>query len=170
MEASRSFCWHRAETWCLRYNKLLAVCNWKTIFASCSKGCYYRVWWNWREIKRWNINREKLQSESGIPQVNLWSLYATFKERFYGLVRGWKLLWIPGTDTFLSNNNNLSNNDLDSKSFNEILENDVLNAVHERFQQCMNKLGSDNWTMSAFWMSYKSFKRKRLDSLSDFNQ
>ena len=47
-------------------------------------------------------------------------------------------------DTFLSNNNNLSNNDLDSKSFNEILENDVLNAVHERFQQCMNKLGSDN--------------------------
>ena len=43
-------------------------------------------------------------------------------------------------DTFLSNNNNLSNNDVDSK----ILENDVLNAVHERFQQCMNKLGSDN--------------------------
>ena len=36
-------------------------------------------------------------------------------------------------DILLSNINNLSSNDLDSKSFNEILENDVLNAAHERF-------------------------------------
>ena len=34
-------------------------------------------------------------------------------------------------DTFLSNINNLSDNDLDSESFNEILENYALNAVHE---------------------------------------
>ena len=57
-------------------------------------------------------------------------------------------------DTLLSNINNLSENDLDSKSFNEILENDVLNAVHERFQQYLNKLRSGNGTMLAFWMSY----------------
>ena len=56
-------------------------------------------------------------------------------------------------DILLSNINNLSYNDLDSKSFNEILENDVLNAVHERFQQYLNKLRSDNGTMLAFWTS-----------------
>ena len=36
-------------------------------------------------------------------------------------------------DILLSNINDLSSNDLDSKSFNEVLENDVLNAAHERF-------------------------------------
>ena len=56
-------------------------------------------------------------------------------------------------DALLSNIRNLSDNDLDSKSFNEILENDVLNAVHERFQQYLNKLRSDNGTMLAFWIS-----------------
>ena len=63
-------------------------------------------------------------------------------------------------DTLSSNINNLSDNDLDSKSFNEILENDVLNAVHEHFQQCLNKLRSGNGTMSTYWMSYVD-----LDSL-----
>ena len=53
-------------------------------------------------------------------------------------------------DTLLSNINNLSNNDRDSKSFNEILENNVLNAVQEHFQQYLNKLRSDNGTMSTF--------------------
>ena len=53
-------------------------------------------------------------------------------------------------DTLLSNINNLSDSDLDLKRFNEILENDVLNAVHEVFQQYLNKLRSENGTMSAF--------------------
>ena len=44
-----------------------------------------------------NINQECLQSDSEIPQVNVWSLYAAFMERFYGLVWGRKLPWIPGT-------------------------------------------------------------------------
>ena len=57
-------------------------------------------------------------------------------------------------DTMLSNINNLRDNDLDSRGFNEILENDVSNAIHERFQQYLNKLRRDNGTMSASWMSY----------------
>ena len=57
-------------------------------------------------------------------------------------------------DTLLSNINNFSDNGLDSKSYSEILENGVLNAVHERFQQYLNKLKSGNGTMLAFWMSY----------------
>ena len=66
-------------------------------------------------------------------------------------------------DTLLSNINNLSDNGLDSKSYNEILENDVLNAVHERFQQYLNKLRSRNGTMSAFWMSYVDLTSLILD-------
>ena len=37
-------------------------------------------------------------------------------------------------DTLVSTIYNLSNNDLNSKSFNEISEHDVLNFVHERFK------------------------------------
>ena len=63
----------------------------------------------------------------------------------------------------LSNINNLSNNGLDSKSFNEILENHGLNAAHERFQQYLNKLRSNSGTMSAFWMSYVDLTGLMLD-------
>ena len=69
-------------------------------------------------------------------------------------------------DTLLSNINNVSNNHLDSKDFNEILENDVLNAVDEPFQQYMNKLRSGNGTMSAFWMSYVDLTSLMLDFTS----
>ena len=83
-------------------------------------------------------------------------------------------------DTLLCTINNLSYNELDSKSFNEILENDVLAAIHERFQQYLNKLRSDNGNILAFWMSsvdmtslmlgfYTTFRRKRLNCSSDFN-
>ena len=121
MEALGSFCWHSSETWCLLFNKLLVVCDWKTIFNSWSKGCYYKVWCNWR----------------GTDYQEL--------------------------DTLLSNINNLSNNGLDSKSFNEILENHGLNAAHERFQQYLNKLRSNSGTMSAFWMSYVDLTGLMLD-------
>ena len=69
-------------------------------------------------------------------------------------------------DTLSSNINNLSDNDLDSKSFNEILENDVLNAVHKRFQQYLNKLRGGNGTMSTFWMSYVHLTSLILDFIS----
>ena len=72
-------------------------------------------------------------------------------ERFYRLVLAKKNFpEYQEPDTLLSNINNLSDSDLDLKRFNEILENDVLNAVHEVFQQYLNKLRSENGTMSAF--------------------
>ena len=71
-------------------------------------------------------------------------------DRFYRLIRQKNFPEYQELDTLLSNINNLSDNDLDSKIFSEILENNVLNAVHERFQQYLNKLRSDNGTMSAF--------------------
>ena len=84
-------------------------------------------------------------------------------DRFYRLIRQKNFPDYQELDTFLSNINNLSDNDLDSKIFSEILENNVLNAVHERFQQYLNKLRSDNGTMSAFWMSYVDLTSLMLD-------
>ena len=55
-------------------------------------------------------------------------------DRFDGLVCGKNFPEYQKLDTLLSNINNLSDNDLDAKIFSEILKNDVLNAVHERFQ------------------------------------
>lgn len=42
-------------------------------------------------------------------------------------------------DKLQSNVNKITENDLNPESFNEILENDVLNVVHEPFQKYLNK-------------------------------
>ena len=62
-----------------------------------------------------------------------------------------------------SNFNKLTNDDLDRESFNEILESDVWNAAYSRFQQNVNKLTSNNGTISAFWMSYFDLTSLMLD-------
>ena len=62
-----------------------------------------------------------------------------------------------------SNVSKLTKNDLDPESFNGILEYDVLNVVHERFLQYLNKLRSNNGTMSPFLMSCVDLTSLMLD-------
>ena len=67
--------------------------------------------------------------------------------------------------TLKDNIKKFSDNDLDPKMFNEVMENDLFIAVYERFQEYLEKLRSNNGTMSAFWMSYVDMASLMLDFL-----
>ena len=56
-----------------------------------------------------------------------------------------------------------SNNHLDPESFNEIFVYNILNFVHEHFQQYLNILRSNNGTTSTVWMSYVDLTTLMLD-------